>query len=111
MIHKNGFIYIIGGEFLPADTTKKTASKAVYVFDSRLKEITELSPMNSPRTHFAACEVAGKIYAFGGRNDFGILRECEVFDIKTNNWSKIRSLAKPRCCHAAAAIGMYRMTF
>lgn len=103
MIHKNGFIYILGGE--NTRTGKKTASNSVYVFDSRLFEMNELSAMNTARTHFAACEVNGKIYVFGGRNERGILRECEVFDIKANTWSKIRSLSKPRCCHAASAIG------
>ena len=80
-------------------------SNCVFVFDCRLGQLTELSPMKSARTHFAVCEVNGRIYAFGGRNESGILREAEVFDIKSNTWSKIRSLSRPRCCHAAAAIG------
>ena len=91
MIDKNGFIYIIGGElYRTVKSAKKEASNLVFVFDVRLKTLTSLNSMNNARTHFTACELNGKIYVSGGRTENGMIRECEVFDIKKNSWQKIR---------------------
>ena len=96
VISKNGFIFIIGGEMVRQNERKGTPSASVFCLDSRLNLLTELAPMKSARVHFSATEVDGKIYVFGGRNETGILRDCEVLEIRSNTWSKIRSLLKVR---------------
>jgi hypothetical protein len=62
--------------------------------------------MSFGRTHFAAVYVScGKIFVFGGRNsETGILRQNEVYDIKTAKWSTIRPLELGRCCHDASVV-------
>lgn len=63
--------------------------------------------MSYGRTHFSAVYVSGgKIFVFGGRNnETGILRENEVYDIKSAKWSSIRPLEHGRCSHDASVVG------
>jgi len=101
-----GFIFVIGGEVQNSATGAKISSTSVYIYDPRLNEIRETTPMSFGRTHFAAVYVSsGKIFVFGGRNsETGILRENEVYDIKTAKWSTIRPLELGRCCHDASVV-------
>ncbi|CAG5078819.1 Oidioi.mRNA.OKI2018_I69.PAR.g9095.t1.cds [Oikopleura dioica] len=102
-----GFIFIIGGEVQNSSTGAKVSSKSVYIYDPRLEEIRETTPMSYGRTHFSAVYVSsGKIFVFGGRNsETGILRENEVYDIKSAKWTSIRPLEHGRCSHDASVVG------
>ena len=56
--------------------------------------------MPTQRNHLAADAIDGKIYVVGGRFEGGFRSQqtdaVEVFDPKTNQWSKRRSMLRPR---------------
>ena len=62
------------------------------------KQCKSLPGMFSTKVHFGATVIGDRIYVCGGSNGNKILNTLEVFDCKTNNWSKLASMHHERSC-------------
>ena len=51
-------------------------------------------PMNCGKVGACAVELKGKIYVIGGNNGYNTLRQCEVYDVKTHQWSLVKGILK-----------------
>ncbi|HEY6199753.1 MAG TPA: kelch repeat-containing protein [Candidatus Binatia bacterium] len=85
-------IYVAGG--------RPPAGHHFAVYDPSADTWTKLPDLPTQRNHLAAGALDGKIYVFGGRFGGGFQSErtdaVEVYDPKTNSWSKRSKLLKPR---------------
>lgn len=88
----DGKIYVAGGR------PPRGADFAVY--DPKTDRWAVLPNLPTPRNHLAADAIDGKIYVVGGRFEGGFRSPqsdaVEVFDPKTNQWSKRRPMLRPR---------------
>ncbi|HEY1267042.1 MAG TPA: kelch repeat-containing protein [Candidatus Binatia bacterium] len=87
-----GKIYVAGG--------RPPAGHHFAVYDPSADAWTKLPDLPTQRNHLAAGALDGKVYVFGGRFGGGFQSErtdvVEVYDPKTNAWSKSSKLLKPR---------------
>jgi len=83
----DGKIYCIGGTSRYAGS--QTTFNMVTVFDPVTGIWDTLAPMTKERFGLFACEVDGKIYAFGGRkyNNTENLSIVEIYDIEKDEWT------------------------
>ncbi|MBF0500351.1 MAG: hypothetical protein HQM09_09465 [Candidatus Riflebacteria bacterium] len=106
-------IFYIGGWNGP---TSPHISNTNFCFDPRNNLITPKAPCSFPRAAFAACQFQGKIYIFGGSNDFttlanqdsGSLASVECYDPNVGpngTWTSLPSLPQPINSLAGAAFG------
>jgi N-acetylneuraminic acid mutarotase len=88
----DGKIYVVGG--------RPPGGADFAVYDPRADKWTTLPNLPTQRNHLAADAINGKIYVIGGRFEGGFRSErsdaVEVFDPKTNQWSKRRPMLRPR---------------
>ena len=88
----DGKIYVAGG--------RPPGGADFAVYDPRADRWTTLPNLPTQRNHLAADAIDGKIYVVGGRFEGGFRSPqsdvVEVFDPKTNQWSKRRSMLRPR---------------
>jgi N-acetylneuraminic acid mutarotase len=88
----DGKIYVAGG--------RPPGGADFAVYDPKTDRWTKLPNMPTQRNHLAAGAFDGKVYVFGGRFAGGFQSErtdaVEVFDPKTEQWSKRKPLLKPR---------------
>jgi N-acetylneuraminic acid mutarotase len=85
-------IYVAGG--------RPPAGSQFAVYDADADAWTKLTDLPTQRNHLAAGGLDGKVYVFGGRFGGGFQSErtdaVEVYDPKSNAWSKRSKLLKPR---------------
>lgn len=90
-------LFIVGGESdgLPLNLLQRLAP-------DRMSWET-LAPMPSTRFGLAAVPHGGKLYAFGGKTNGGVVLDVvEVYDILTDNWTnQVAQMPRPRFGHAA----------
>lgn len=88
----DGKIYVAGG--------RPPGGSDFAMYDPKTDRWTKLPNMPTQRNHLAAGAFDGKVYVFGGRFGGGFQSErtdaVEVFDPKTEQWSKRKPLLKPR---------------
>jgi N-acetylneuraminic acid mutarotase len=88
----DGKIYVVGG--------RPPGGADFVVYDPKADRWTTLPNLPTQRNHLAADSIDGKIYVVGGRFEGGFRSKqsdaLEVFDSKTNQWSKRRPMLKPR---------------
>ncbi len=92
-VELDGKIYVAGGR------TEMTGDDFA-VYDPKADKWTELPDIPTQRNHLGAAVVDGKIYVVGGRFGPGFRSErtdaVEVYDPKTNDWSKRKPMLRPR---------------
>ena len=70
------------------------------MYDPKTNQWTKLPDLPTQRNHLAADALDGKVYVVGGRFGGGFQSEktdaVEVYDPKTNQWSKSKAMLKPR---------------
>lgn len=88
----DGKIYVAGG--------RPPAGHHFAVYDPKSDAWTARPDLPTQRNHLAAGAFDGKVYVFGGRFGGGFRSETtgavEMYDPKTNAWTKKGSLPKPR---------------
>ena len=50
--------------------------------------------MTDGKVGACAVELKGKIYIIGGNNGYNTLRQCEVYDVQTHQWSLVKGILK-----------------
>ncbi len=88
----DGKIYVAGG--------RPPGGADFAVYDPKADRWATLPNLPTQRNHLAADAIQGKIYVVGGRFEGGFRSQrtdaVEVYDPKTNQWSKRRSMLRPR---------------
>ena len=51
-------------------------------------------PMNCGKVGACAVQLEGKIYVIGRNNGCNTLRQCEVYDVQTHEWSLVKGILK-----------------
>jgi len=82
MVATETHIYVIGGEGqgIEPEISMERYDPAVNLWSFVL-------PMNCGKVGACAVELEGKIYVMGGNNGYNTLRQCEVYDVETHQWS------------------------
>ncbi|MDU7337596.1 MAG: kelch repeat-containing protein [Clostridium sp.] len=84
----NNKIYIFGGY------NGSSSLKSLYAFDSNTWSTLDTMPFSS---YYNQVEIAKeKIYCMGGANSTGTINDFAVYDIKTNQWTRLQSMIAPR---------------
>ena len=100
MVATETHIYVIGGEGqgIEPEISMERYDPAVNLWSFVL-------PMNCGKVAACAVELEGKIYVMGGNNGYTTLRQCEVYDVETHQWSMAKgkmekaALIGKRSCH------------
>lgn len=108
--HVDGKIYVIGGRvgscFSGGWSTNIFMNEA---YDIANDTWSTRAPMPTPRSGTASGVIDGRISVLGGEgwlDDFGgVFRTHEIYDPKTNVWTRAARMSKPRHGFAAAVIG------
>ena len=82
MVSTETHIYVIGGEghgFEPEISMER--------YDPAVDLWTFVLPMNCGKVGACAVELKGKIYVMGGNNGYTTLRQCEIYDVETHQWT------------------------
>lgn len=82
MVATQTHIYVIGGE---GQGIEPEVSMERY--DPEVDLWSFVLPMNCGKVGACAVELEGKIYVIGGNNGYNTLRQCEVYDVQTHQWS------------------------
>ena len=92
-------IYVPGGLVGQGDSTDRFER-----YDPEADEWTELAPMPEPRNHHATVGVGGRIFVFGGNDDFGGPPQDDAFayDPEADEWGKRSSTPDGRWGNDAA---------
>ena len=98
IVTPEGNIYLIGG----ADMKNNHLSSArTYVYREDINTLVRKSNLLIPREAFSLVYVLGKIFVIGGITaGKGVLNDCEVYDIHSDEWRTIDKL-NMRACQAA----------
>ncbi len=108
--HVDGKIYVIGGRvgscFSGGWSTNVFMNEA---YDIATDTWATRAPMPTPRSGTGSAVVDGRISVLGGEgwiDDFGgVFRAHEIYDPRTNSWSRAARMMTPRHGFATAAIG------
>jgi N-acetylneuraminic acid mutarotase len=100
----NGKIYIIGG--LSGSQAVNTVLEYEPSSDT-WTDLTSVSPLPTPRDHFMAGVIDGKIYCPGGRQVAldALVDVHEVFDPATRNWTTAARMPTPRAGFIGVTLG------
>ena len=82
MVSTETHLYVIGGEghgFEPEISMER--------YDPAVDLWSFILPMNCGKVGACAVELEGKIYVMGGNNGYTTLRQCEIYDIETHQWT------------------------
>ena len=89
MVATETHIYVIGGE---GQGIEPEVSMERY--DPEVDLWSFVLPMNCGKVGACAVELEGKIYVIGGNNGYNTLRQCEVYDVQTHQWSLVKGILK-----------------
>ena len=99
----DGKIYLIGGFLRENMNGGPLGISTVEVYDTQNNSWQRLADMPTPRLSSGAAVVDGKIYVFGGFSwvgipgvDIKILQVVEVYDPRTDTWSRKQDMPTPR---------------
>jgi len=86
----DGNVYVIGGF-----NQRGTLSTVDVYCPEKDEWIANQSRMKNARHTFGVCTWLGKIFVFGGcNNEFEAMKNCEVYDPETREWTSIEPLDK-----------------
>ncbi|XP_057708905.1 kelch-like protein 9 [Corythoichthys intestinalis] len=94
-----GFLFIVGGQST-YDTKGKTAIDSAYRYDPRFNVWLQIASLKEKRTFFHLSALKGQLYAVGGRNAVGEIDSVECYNLKTNEWTFVNSMAQSHYGHA-----------
>jgi len=78
------------------------------IYDALTNKWTKGASMNTPRSWFAAAVVGDKVYVAGGQGNTKFLDSAEVYDLQTDSWKAISSMAAVRSsCQGVALDGQF----
>jgi len=105
-------VYLCGGKKAKSDVyVSTTYSVIINPLDLSISQ-KELANLNIARSmHRLIGSNIKQIYCIGGKNNKGILKECEVYHIKKNYWSFIANLNEARACPTVLALGKFIYAF
>ena len=89
MVATETHIYVIGGE---GQGIEPEVSMERY--DPEVDLWSFVLPMNCGKVGACAVQLEGKIYVIGGNNGYNTLRQCEVYDVQTHQWSLVEGILK-----------------
>lgn len=89
MVATETHIYVIGGEgqVIEPEISMERYDPAVNLWSFVL-------PMNCGKVGACVVQLEGKIYVMGGNNGYTTLRQCEVYDVETHQWSMAKGKIK-----------------
>jgi N-acetylneuraminic acid mutarotase len=95
---EGGKIYVIGGCSSSKPQQFRNASNVLEVYDPKTNTWEKLASMSMSRVGPAVASLNGKIYVFGGFNEYtwSANDTMEIYDISTNTWSFGPSMPTPR---------------
>ncbi|XP_029197719.2 kelch-like protein 3 [Acropora millepora] len=91
MVSTETHIYVIGGEghgFEPEISMER--------YDPAVDLWSFVLPMNCGKVGACAVELKGKIYVMGGNNGYTTLRQCEIYDVETHQWTLTKDMLEFR---------------
>lgn len=109
----NGLLYMCGGHQGPEHTyPKESFTDNFNVYDKRINNWRELAPRPAKAHGYTLAAHGNYIYAFGGfaynegtKPAWKSIDTIERYDIRTNTWTTIGKLSKPRSSNIAATVG------
>ena len=95
---EGGKVYVIGGCSSSKSQQFRNASNVLEVYDPKTNTWEKLASMSMSRVGPAVASLNGKIYVFGGFNEYtwSANDTMEIYDISTNTWSFGPSMPTPR---------------
>ena len=69
---------------------------AVECYDPRVDTWVPVCGMNNRRRHVGVAATGTKVYAVGGYSGYHHLNSVEVYNVKTNQWSRCNPMKVPR---------------
>lgn len=80
----------------------------VVIYDALTNKWTKGARMNTARSWFAAAVVGDKVFVAGGQGNTKFLDSAEVYDLQTDSWKMLSSMAVVRSsCHGVALDGQF----
>lgn len=80
----------------------------VVIYDALTNKWTQGARMNTARSWFAAAVVGDKVYVAGGQGNTKFLDSAEVYDLQTDTWKTISSMAVVRSsCQGVVLDGQF----
>lgn len=109
----NGLLYMCGGHQGPEHTyPKESFTDNFNVYDKRINSWRELAPRPAKAHGYTLAGHGNYIYAFGGfaynegtKPAWKSIDTIDRYDIRTNTWTTIGKLTKPRSSNIAATVG------
>lgn len=108
-----GLLYMCGGHQGPEHTyPKESFTNNFNVYDKRINNWRELAPRPAKAHGYTLAANGNYIYAFGGfaynegtKPAWKSIDTIDRYDIRTNTWTTIGKLSKPRSSNIAATVG------
>jgi hypothetical protein len=109
----DGLLYMCGGHQGPEHTyPKESFTDNFNVYDKRINNWRELAPRPAKAHGYTLAANGNYIYAFGGfaynegtKPAWKSIDTIDRYDIRTNTWTTIGKLSKPRSSNIAATVG------
>jgi hypothetical protein len=109
----DGLLYMCGGHQGPEHTyPKESFTDNFNVYDKRINNWRELAPRPAKAHGYTLAANGNYIYAFGGfaynegtKPAWKSIDTIDRYDIRTNTWTAIGKLSKPRSSNIAATVG------
>jgi N-acetylneuraminic acid mutarotase len=83
-----GRLYVLGGRPGNLDVAE--------AYDPRRGRWSDVAPLDTPRSGFAAVAVEGKIVAFGGEEGAGTIAAVELYHPRADRWTALPDMRSPR---------------
>ncbi|MEA9355087.1 hypothetical protein SHI21_02690 [Bacteriovorax sp. PP10] len=109
----DGLLYMCGGHQGPEHTyPKESFTDNFNVYDKRINNWKELAPRPAKAHGYTLAAHGNYIYAFGGfaynegtKPAWKSIDTIDRYDVRTNTWTTIGKLSKPRSSNIAATVG------
>lgn len=109
----DGLLYMCGGHQGPEHTyPKESFTDNFNVYDKRINNWRELAPRPAKAHGYTLAAHGNYIYAFGGfaynegtKPAWKSIDTIDRYDVRTNTWTTIGKLTKPRSSNIAATVG------
>ncbi|XP_077998754.1 kelch-like protein 26 [Glandiceps talaboti] len=96
----DNFLYVVGGQYT-GNSCGNDSIGTVHRYDPRFNMWLQMCPMEKRRALFTLNALNGRLYAVGGKNEYGVLASVECFDPENNCWTYIQPLALASYAHAS----------
>lgn len=109
----DGLLYMCGGHQGPEHTyPKESFTDNFNVYDKRINNWRELAPRPAKAHGYTLAAHGNYIYAFGGfaynegtKPAWKSIDTIDRYDVRTNTWTTVGKLTKPRSSNIAATVG------